>query len=171
LVALERSAGADASVSIVPAYDFVPGTYGARVTVWQNGRTYRTDFYGAPTAERLLGHLERWCAQDLGPWLLKEKEHDSDRIARGCKAGVATADAVAQAAAPLYVAAGAVSGHCDNSIGDNPVPKSVARWLQQRGYAPLPRQIISDLYAAHLDGSRTWAHLIRSDWVPRQEIK
>ncbi len=168
---MEGSGAISDRISIVPAYDFIPGSYGARVTVWRHHRQCSLVFYGAPTAEKLFSRLEKWCTEESEAWMTAQLAyiHGQEKLALRC--GVSTALQVAQAAAPLYHAAARLVGDCDNSIADEPKPQEVQRWLDENNHGAIPRGIISDIYGCHLGASKSWAHLIVSEFDRQEKVE
>lgn len=75
-----------------------------------------------------------------------------------------------QQASALYYAAGALVHDSDNSQFDPPKPKAVQAWLNKHKVTPVPREVVSRIYRAHLDASWTWANQLVPGYIsPREE--
>lgn len=136
------------------SFDFPVWTWGASVIAVgtgneARGQTKRMEFFGSPTAEHLLDGIAAWAGDGrMNEWLKQSEPYPI------------------QQASDLYFAAGALAHDSDNSQFDKPRPKAVQEWLDKMKSTPVPREIVSRIYKAHLDASWKWANQLISEYKP-----
>lgn len=149
--ALEEKHGVRACVS----FDLEPSTYGARLVYYVLGIRYTMTFYGAPTVDALLSSIEVWCETQRPGHDEAERAYQHDRLRFAATLGLDTPLKVAEAAQPVWAALGRILKGSEDFLA----PKSVHKWLSDRGYAPVVAKDLAAANEAHLRYSYTGANI------------